>query len=592
MIPVSQEFKKAIKSRERQIKGYVELINNAVEVEMNATTTYSQVYANISNIVDGEPVKLNYGTLDNLPLDGTQLVMGNGQNEKSPFIVSPTAGANNEISINLARTQVDAVTLIFQKIKFFWSEPKYKLFTARIMLEDNGSEVYSDNIDFTNNDINIKLNNPEYITDIIITLTPSYDSEFWNNTYFIKLNQVVLGDTKIIQDNDLVQFTVDEEVSKLVEETPVNETKITIPRPKSDSYLSNTFLQNMNEKAKIIPYIGVVTENGPEYVKMGEFYFSELKANKDKTINITGSNIIKQLQEESLKDDNETTILSPSSIDKTTFERWLENYPYIFKKIDWEHNINTWSIKDLSFINVLSEVAFTNWSIFYADRNGDLNIRHINTTSVETLKREDIFDDVLLDKLSKINTIELVRTFETQSAVEEETEVYRSDFVLTKPIEVFAVLSNSNLLNNAGFRIESSGDYADIIFLNVGYYVAFVEVAGTVGDTITIIVSTFKRSERANQIYTMTNKKANEKEIKLTFDSFTNYLPKPYMQNSPILNMTPSYETKFNYNGDPSLEAGDYINVELEDETITSIFIEKSHFKYDGGLEGSIEGVE
>ena len=58
-----------------------------------------------------------------------------------------------------------------------------------------------------------------------------------------------------------------------------------------------------------------------------------------------------------------------------------------------------------------------------------------------------------------------------------------------------------------------------------------------------------------------------------------------------ILEYTPSYEMSFDYNGDPSLEAGDYINVETP-YGYKPLFIQKNKFKFDGGLEGSIEGVE
>jgi hypothetical protein len=47
----------------------------------------------------------------------------------------------------------------------------------------------------------------------------------------------------------------------------------------------------------------------------------------------------------------------------------------------------------------------------------------------------------------------------------------------------------------------------------------------------------------------------------------------------------------FDYNGDPSLEAGDYIEVETP-YGYKPIFIQKNRFTFNGGLSGSIEGVE
>ena len=80
----------------------------------------------------------------------------------------------------------------------------------------------------------------------------------------------------------------------------------------------------------------------------------------------------------------------------------------------------------------------------------------------------------------------------------------------------------------------------------------------------------------------------------LEFDSFVNFFATSnlgYINNTNILERTPSYEMSFDYNGDPSLEAGDYINVETP-YGYKKLFIQKNRFKFDGGLEGSIEGVE
>lgn len=589
MIPVSQEFKTAIKAKERQIKGYVELINNAKDVELTASTTYDETYTSVSNLVDGEPVKSTYGTLDNLPLDGTQLVMDNTPNEKSQFIISPTAGANKEITITLSRTEIDVITIIVGKIKLFYGESNYKLFTAIIKLYDGEDEVYDEHFNYTNDDINIKLDEPTYITKIEITLTPSYDAQLWNDTYMIKIDQIVLGDTKIIKDTDLVEFAIDEEVSKLVEEIPTNIASITIPRPTTESYLSNTFLSNMNEKTKIMPYSGVVTTNGPEYVKMGEFYFNDVKHNKDLTTTLYGNNIIEQLKNENMQDENETNILSPSSISSTDLESFMANYQYPFNVVDWKHNINTWAVYGKELIKFLSEIAFSQWDIFYANRNGELKMKSINYDIVGTITKSELLDDVIPIKLSKINTIELIRNYQSQEETGDSKEIYRGEFVLEKHYQYVLIESPTGNLINASFSIDGAGD---ITVLTKGYYLAFAIIDGTLGDTITIVGSSSKNTNQTKTPYIITNRGVNEKEVKLTFDSFTNQLPKYYMQNSPILNMTPSYEIELDYNGDPSYEAGDYVNVETEDGTIKPIFIEKHHFHFDGGCDGSIRGVE
>lgn len=584
MIAVSQEFKDAIKSREREIKGYVELINNAVDVTMTATTTYSQTYSSVSNIVDGEPVKLNYGTLDNLPLDGTQLVMDNIQNEKAPFMISPIAGANKEITISLNRTQVNAITIVPQTIKLFWGEPEYKLFSAHIIVNDGNTEVYNQAIGYTNEEININFDSSKYITEIIITVGPSYEAEQNNTTYFAKINQVVLGDTRILKDNNLIDFTIDEEINKLVEETPTNETAITIPRPSENSYLSSMFLQNMNEKAKIIPYIGVVTTNGTEYVKMGEFYFDSVLQNKDKTTTIYGKSIMKQLETELLKDDNETNIFSSALLEQT-FIDLMSNYDYEFEHLDYSFLLAPFNIKSEYLIDLLREINFLNSTLFYISRNNKLVMRNIDTTIKDVLTKKELIEDVIPKNISKINTLIYKKPIYTTKYGVDTHEVYKETIVLEKNTQ-YVLCKTSTPLFLGATATQTGG--TDISIITQGYYLCFVVITGTIGDEVTITLTSNYGYEEAETISKKSTKMNNEKEAILEYDA--ELIKK--IENINTLNYTPSYGLEFEYNGDPSLEAGDYINVQLEDGTYKPIFIEKNHFKFDGGLEGKIEGVE
>ena len=79
----------------------------------------------------------------------------------------------------------------------------------------------------------------------------------------------------------------------------------------------------------------------------------------------------------------------------------------------------------------------------------------------------------------------------------------------------------------------------------------------------------------------------------LEFDSDIYYMVSDNTVTSklPILENAPSYEINFEYNGDPSLEAGDYIEVETPYGN-KPVFIQKNRFTFNGGLSGSIEGVE
>lgn len=291
-----------------------------------------------------------------------------------------------------------------------------------------------------------------------------------------------------------------------------------------------------------------------------------------------------------MKDDNESNILSPSSIGKSTLVSFLANYQYSFPTIEWEHSINTWGARDLELIRFLSEIAFSQWDIFYADRDSYFRMRHIDNTIKDTLTKKELLEDVIPTQLSKINTIELVRNYQSQEETGESREVYRGEYQLNNEAEYIIIESPSGNLLNATFSID--GGSANIAVLTKGYYLAFAVILGTQGSTVTVVANSTKNTNEMKTQYVMTNKSSNEKEQKITFDSFTNFLPQYYISNSPILSMIPSYEIDLEYNGDPSYEAGDYINVETEDATIKKMFIQRNYIKYDGGLSGKLKGVE
>lgn len=594
MIPVSQEFKTAIKSKERYLKGYVEIINNDAAFNFNASaeTTYPQTYTSVDGIVDRQPVKEKYGTLDVLPLDGSYLTMDNNLNDKAPFIVELS---NKTIDVSFTTVTTKTITFVFDDLKPIYTisqgEPNiYDIFKMTIQCYNGSSLLTTKQTTFTSGEINVDLGSEITINKIVISFEFTQQAISDQNFYFLRINQVVIGDFKLLKDRDLVEFDIDEEVSKLVEEIPTNTTSIKIPRPTQETYLTTTFLSNMNEKSLIIPYIGAVIEDGTtEYVKMGEFYFNNIKHNKDKTTTLFGNNIIELLKNESLKDYNETNILSPSSISKALLLSFLANYQYSFATIDWESNINTWALRDNELIRFLSQIAFSQWDILYADRESYFRIRHIDNTIKDTLTKNELLDDVIPTQISKINTLELIRNHQSQEETGESKEIFRGDYVLHERYEYILIESPTGNLLNASFSIDGAGDIA---VLTKGYYLAFAIIDGTVGSTITVVANSTKTTNETKTPYIMSNRGVSEKEVKLTFDSFTNQLPQYYIARSPILDMTPSYELELEYNGDPSIEAGDYINIETEDGTIKPIFIEKNYFKFDGGLSGRIKGVE
>ena len=345
MITVSNEFKKAIKDPERRIKGYVEVLYDLPSATVTPTTNITSTYTPTSEISNGIRVENLYGSVDYLPLDGSYITMDDTSNTNIGFIsddlfedlTTPT------VTLSFSSTEVKGITLYFRN-------------NIATDLTLNYSDGTSDTI--TDNDkdiIQVIFDIPKTLTSVEIVITGMEHED-----RKIYLMEADLGVTQVYKDQDLIDFTIDEEVNKLVEEVPINETNITL------NNMTNLFnplnptgiVPYLSENTLIKPYIGVLTENlGVEYVKMGEFYFDSYTNNSDATTTLVGKNIIKQLEMQELKDDNDENIFSVL-LTKNAIISFFDNFDYNFSEIDIPNLFNGTILKTKTLLDFIKEITF------------------------------------------------------------------------------------------------------------------------------------------------------------------------------------------------------------------------------------------
>ena len=576
MIAVSNEFKKAIKSDERRIKGYVEVLYDVEDVNVSVTSNMTSSYTELSDITQGGRVKQNYGTLDYLPLDGSYLTMDTSNNEDSGFISDDLSGAETgrTFTLNFSSTTLNGITIYY----------KNNLPDGTYLTFSDGTEGYIEAPEDTGNEIYMQ----QYIFDTPKTLTSiTIEYNLWRyETRKVKIPRIDLGLSAVYKDQDLIEFTVDEEVNKLVEEVPTNETNVTL----NNIYdLFNPLnpqgvVKYLSDGSKIIPYIGVLTETqGVEFVKMGEFYFDSYTNNSDETTTLVGKNIIKQLESETFKNDNETDFFQ-TLFTQEKFESFMENYKYQW---DIEYYKTIWFtiyLQHNNLMTLLKDISFINTTLLYGDRNNIMKMRLIDTNIKDQLTKSELLNDVEYKSIEKLNVLNLNRTV-TSSGTTTSREIYSGSVVLEQsPQYVLCKISSPNVL---GATVSQSGGTSASIVGQAGLFMCFVKVTGNIGDTVTIKLNSTNDKQVGKQLLTKSLRTANEKEVPITIDTDL------YRRVDEIMTLenSPSYEINFEYNGDPSLEAGDYINVETP-YGYKPVFIQKNRFKFNGGLSGSIEGVE
>lgn len=575
MISVSNEFKKAIKKTERQIKGYVEVLYDLPDITLITQQTNTNIttnYTSLNQIFNGMRVENLYGSLDYLPLNGEYITMDDGINQNAGLISDELAKdlSGKYIVISFSQKVINGMTLYFRT-----NIPE----EFRIELSD-GSEIEIENND--KETVQVVFNSPKELRYILITFL---HMKYRDRKIYV--NEIDLGITQVYKDQDLIEFTVDEEVNKLVEEVPINETNIVL---NNMSDLFNPLnpqgiVPYLTEKTLIKPYIGVFTENsGIEYVKMGEFYFDSYTNNSDLTTTLVGKNIIKQVETEILKDDIEFDLFN-SVMNKNNFKIYmLFNYDYKFDNLDFSTINSLNNINNKYLINLIKEISFFNTTLFYADRNNKLNLRNIDLDIKDNLTKTELIKDVEYKKIDKINTLMYLSPVQYSMNTTGSRLVYEREITLeTSPQIILCESTIPNMMDSI-----THVDGADSVsVISQGYYFTFIKITGTVGDTMTIRMASAYDMLETIGTKKRSNKGANEKEVVINFQS---KIVKD-INSINTLNYTPSYEMKFDYNGDPSIEAGDYINVETP-YGYKPLFIQKNHFKFDGGLEGYIEGVE
>ena len=225
-----------------------------------------------------------------------------------------------------------------------------------------------------------------------------------------------------------------------------------------------------------------------------------------------------------------------------------------------------------------------NSNLFYADRDNKLNIKDIDNTIVDNLTKYELIEDAEYTVIDKINTLVFKNPVAFSMNVTGSKLVYENTITLESSPQI--VLCKSSFPNLKDSIVHADG--ADSVsVISQGYFMEFIKLTGTVGSSVHIQIASSYEIVQTIGEKIKTIKNANERENIIEFETSLS----KSLNNINILDYASSYKMAFNYNGDPSLEAGDYINVQTP-YGYKPLFIQKNYFKFDGGLEGRIEGVE
>lgn len=430
--------------------------------------------------------------------------------------------------------------------------------------------------------------------------------EWTKPTHVMQWIRVDLGLSKIYKGEELIEFTVTEQVDKLCEESPNNELSLTIGDYDRlyDPLNPKGITKYLTENCTYIPHIGIVDEyGGINYTKLGEFYFFQ-NDYKDKEVTITAYNLIYKLSKIQLENKTGSLAYNNLVIGQNGTKEYLTKY--LNDNYTFNHNITLENktpytfraFKRTSLAEFLQNLAMVE-GIFYIDRDNTIILKNIDKTIKERLTKNELLNDISYkneDKVESFNYTYYAGSIEFSSD-DNDKDNFTTDITLENEEQIVCLASDdptSFAFMRDSYITQTGADSVSIIktgSTNDFYYMIFLKVKGKIGSSVTIKGRTPKKinysfDTKTNLIkVSNTNKEPsfdlnNPVYVGSIYNKFPNFIDKFY-----------SYSVSLDYNGNPNIKAGDYIEVE-SNYGMVKLFVTKHTLTYSGGLSGSIEGVE
>lgn len=600
METVSESFKNAIKSDTREIKGYVEVIYNEKDMTdytvtstflLERISTYDNVLGSTKKIKKYASLEENYTLLDGSFILPNYNIIGDESGIVSEDIFENIENA----TLNITNTSKEFITC--SGITIYFEDNIARNFDILITYEDDAITSY-----------NIQRNTKSIYQEI-------FDEEISIKSLKIKINQIEypnrririasidFGISQIYEGNDLVSFTVNEEIDLLLTSTPINDCKINLSNYENAfNPLNPTGLTKyLNDNCVIKPYIGILTEeNGIEYVLTGHFYLKDWSNDANGNVTLNGQSLMGILSGLTLKSDGQFLYNNNQNWTGKTLGNYLSKmYGYIFqfKSYGTGHNLY---LKDTNLLNYLkTHFAFMATADyprkFFISRNNEAILDLINDIPVDTISRKQLIEDVKYESKTVINKVKItdIDRFSSKSSTTKE-DVLNQTYTLTANEEYVWFTFNKRISGRLDdreiFSYTNNGNgQAELVDYN--NWLAYIKFTGNVGDAITIhlVAFVFENPSVLNFLF-QNNAKIGD-TLSLDYTNYFNASNERLKSNAEFyLTRDKKYKVTGNYIGDPSLTTGDTITVETKFGN-KDVILTKIGLKFDGGLSGNFEGM-
>ena len=610
MISVSNSFKDAIKSDNREIYGYVELNYQSNEYDLDVIDT--PLLANVvlndgSGLISNQKMMKKYASLENnyTLLDGSFMVWNENVISDVGIITDDVFEDINNTTITISNNSyeipITGITIYFKEnlpfdfnITYTYSDET----TSTENIRNNTSMVYQK-----------IFMNEVYISEISINVI---NIEHSDNR--LRIACVDFNVSNLYEGDELISFDVNEEIDLLLQNVPINICSINLNNyPNQDG--GNKFdpinpigiTKYLTNNTTIEPYIGVLTEeNGIEYVKLGTFYVNNWSSNHDGNVTINGESIIGKIKSERLHSDGTFCYNNNYYWSGWSLTNYLNNNtPYTFDLSFNNDIISNEILKHMEIVDYLRIVTLCiqniNYNnIFKANRNNIISINKINTNVVNTISRYELLTDVeykINDPIKILNFTAMKNANNTSLGTK---DVLNLSYSLTSEDEYIWIPIDNNLINYSPsftktFSYTTTGN-GTATFVDCNDRMVYIHFKGDVNETFTLHLTTNIFNVDGNITTTINNSDIGE-TISIDVSEYFRIDDgaKRIDICDGIIKTRKKYKIFAQTVGDPSLEVGDNIYIQTrydnDNNGYKKMLITKQSFTYDGGLQCSIEGV-
>ena len=607
-------FRQALKEDDREIRGKVKVIysggsfNTEDNIRATATGTDEETYmSHAEQVVDNTDIRYNFAGLeqDYFIADGSMVLMPSEESGIENEGVGYIGGINQDtLTINIEENAFPEIQ--FPGITIYFSENgEYatNLDVTFTYYNQYTEETTTSTTSITNNDKNVLYVQADNYDSFSQLRKVVIDVKSWVvSNHRVRITKVDMGETTMFSEDTIASYSVLKNIDLSNHNLPTDEFTLKIDNYSGDYNFPDMRSSLIAGLTLGIPYVGVNTELGFKYLPLGTFQYAEISNDSSSMATLTFKGCFENMASEGMQVYNETNQYAEDVIDYA-----LSGYNK--GVIDLKYNTLINNPQNVNFANLREQLqglsqytgSFIRQDAVYPENDTSYYQPTISFFQLDTSRYEEQLSlrnmrGYPVIKFGKgINSIDFSYSAIGDKNTDEKDVIYetsmRGEEVIYNDQDMYGYFVNAQ--TTSPYDQSSVEIYADGSRVND----AMIQNSGLFNIAFTVFSKseTLKIQAKAYTYRTNTNTSTIDNLNNVGGDKLTvnnGYITSTIERQRVADDIFSIYKDEFTLDtfGDPTLQCGDYMLFEVKGGYKRG-FIEKIQIDYNGGLNGSLEGV-